>query len=85
MLGITQTGEGNFKFVIGEGTSKKGSIPPTGNTNTRGFFEPTTKEFIKKWVMEGPTHHYALGIGHHAETIAKIAEILGIEYVIVKG
>ncbi len=84
MLGITQNGEGKFKFVIGEGISKKGAIPPTGNTNTRGFFEPTTKEFIKKWVMEGPTHHYALGIGHHAETIKKIADILGIEAVIVK-
>lgn len=84
MLGITQTYDGKFKFVIGEGISKSGPIPPTGNTNTRGFFEPTTKEFIKKWVMEGPTHHYALGIGHHAETIAKIAEILGIESVIVK-
>lgn len=84
MLGITQTFDGKFKFVIGEGYSKEGAIPPTGNTNTRGFFEPTTKEFIKKWVMEGPTHHYALGIGHHADTIAKIAEILGIEYTIVK-
>ena len=84
MLGITQTANGKFKFVIGEGISKKGPIPPTGNTNTRGFFEPTTKEFVKKWVMEGPTHHYALGIGHHAETIAKIADILDIEYVIVK-
>lgn len=84
MLGITQTYDGKFKFVIGEGISKAGPIPPTGNTNTRGFFEPTTKEFIKKWVMEGPTHHYALGIGHHADTIAKIAEILGIEYVIVR-
>ena len=84
MLGITQTAENKFKFVIGEGISKKGPIPPTGNTNTRGFFEPTTKEFVKKWVMEGPTHHYALGVGHHADTIAKIAQILGIEYVIVK-
>lgn len=84
MLGITQTADGRVKFVIGEGISKKGPIPPTGNTNTRGFFEPTTKEFIKKWVMEGPTHHYALGIGHHADTIAKIAEILNIEYVIVR-
>jgi L-arabinose isomerase len=84
MLGITQTGDGKFKFVIGEGVSKKGPIPPTGNTNTRGFFEPNTKTFIKKWVMEGPTHHYALGIGKHADTIAKIAEVLGIEYVIVK-
>lgn len=84
MLGITQGYDGKFKFVIGEGYSKAGPIPPTGNTNTRGFFEPTTKEFIKKWVMEGPTHHYALGIGHHADELAKIADILGIERVIVK-
>ncbi len=84
MLGITQNASGGFKFVIGEGYSKKGPIPPTGNTNTRGFFEPTTKEFVKKWVMEGPTHHYALGIGHHAETIKKIGDILGVETVIVK-
>ena len=34
--------------------------------------------------MEGPTHHYALGIGHHAETIQKIGQVLGIETVIVK-
>lgn len=84
MLGITQTANGKFKFVIGEGISKQGPIPPTGNTNTRGFFEPTTKEFIKKWVMEGPTHHYALGIGHHAQTLKKIADCLGIESVIVR-
>ncbi len=84
MLGITQKKDGSFKFVIGEGLSKKGPIPPTGNTNTRGFFEPTTKEFIKKWVMEGPTHHYALGVGHHGKTIEKIGRLLGIETVFVK-
>lgn len=85
MLGITQTADGKFKFVIGEGISKKGPIPPTGNTNTRGFFEPNTKDFLKQWVMEGPTHHYALGVGHHATTIKKIADLLGIEAVIVKA
>lgn len=85
MLGITQKAAGGFKFVIGEGISKKGPIPPTGNTNTRAFFEPTTKEFIKAWIMEGPTHHYALGIGHHAKTIKLIADALGIESVIVKA
>lgn len=84
MLGITQTATGSFKFVIGEGESKKGAIPPTGNTNTRGFFEPDTKQFIKKWVMEGPTHHCALGVGHRAEAIKKIADCLGIEAVIVR-
>ena len=84
MLGITQNATGGFKFVIGEGYSKEGPIPPTGNTNTRGFFAPTTKEFVKKWVMEGPTHHYALGVGHHADTLKKIADILGIEAVVVR-
>ena len=85
MLGITQNGDGKLKFVIGEGTSNKGPIPPTGNTNTRGHFDPDIRTFIKKWVMAGPTHHYALGLGHRADTIAKIAEIFGIEYEIVRG
>ena len=84
MLGITQDGNGKFKFVIGEGESQHGPIPPTGNTNTRAVFQPSTPEFIKRWVMAGPTHHYALGIGHHADTIKKIADILGIEAVIIR-
>lgn len=83
MLGITQGSNGVIKFIIGEGESKKGMIPPTGNTNTRGFFEPNTKDFIKKWVMSGPTHHYALGIGHHAKTLEKIAKALNIEVEII--
>lgn len=85
MLGITQNRDGKLKFVIGEGYSRKGPIPPTGNTNTRGHFDPDIRTFIKKWVMAGPTHHYALGLGHKADTIAKIAEILDLEYEIIKG
>jgi L-arabinose isomerase len=34
-------------------------------------------------VAEGPTHHFALGIGHHARTIQQIAEILNLESVII--
>ena len=85
MLGITQNYDGSFKMVIGEGISKQGPIPPTGNTNTRGFFLPNTKEFVKAWVMECPTHHYALGVGHHAKTIETIGKLMGIETVIVKA
>ncbi len=79
MLSITSTYEGKFKFVIAEGESVAGAIPPTGNTNTRGFFKPDIKTFLKRWVREGPTHHFALGIGHHATTIEKIAHYLNIE------
>jgi L-arabinose isomerase len=83
MLGITQTHEGRFKFVIAEGESMAGPIPATGNTNTRGFFEPDVKTFLRAWIAEGPTHHFALGIGHRAATIKKVGEALGIESVIV--
>ncbi len=79
MLSITSTYEGRFKFVIAEGESVSGPIPPTGNTNTRGFFKPDIKTFLTRWVNEGPTHHFALGIGHHAAAIEKIAHYLNIE------
>ncbi len=85
MLSISSTYEGKFKFVIAEGESMHGPIPPTGNTNTRGFFKPDVKTFLKRWMAEGPTHHFALGIGHHAETIKKIAGYLNIESVIISG
>lgn len=83
MLSIGLTGQGKFKFVIAEGQSVHGPIPPTGNTNTRGFFKPDVRTFLTKWVAEGPIHHFALGVGHHAQTVKLIGETLGIESVIV--
>lgn len=83
MLSINSTFDGKFKFIIAEGESVKGPIPPTGNTNTRGFFKPDVKTFLTRWIKEGPTHHFALGIGHHAKTIEKIANYLHIESVII--
>ena len=83
MLGVTSTYEGKFKFVIAEGESVRGPIPPTGNTNTRGYFKPDIRTFLKRWVREGPTHHYALGIGHRARALKRVADCLGIECVVV--
>jgi L-arabinose isomerase len=79
MLSIGVTWGGRFKFVVAEGESRRGPIPPTGNTNTRGFFQPDVRTFLKRWVAEGPTHHFALGVGRRAGTLEKIASILGIE------
>jgi L-arabinose isomerase len=85
MLGVTQKFDGKFKFVIAEGESGSGPIPPTGNTNTRGYFKPDARTFFKAWVAEGPTHHFALGIGHHANTLKLIGDALAIESVIVRA
>jgi L-arabinose isomerase len=83
MLSIGVAADGGFKFILAEGESVHGPIPPTGNTNTRGFFGPDVRTFLKRWVAEGPTHHFSLGIGHHARTIQTIAEHLELESVIV--
>jgi L-arabinose isomerase len=84
MLSISSTFDGKIKFVIAEGQSVEGSIPPTGNTNTRGFFKPDIRTFLQRWIKEGPTHHFALGVGHHAQAIAKIANYLNLEAVIIR-
>jgi L-arabinose isomerase len=79
MLGITSNAAGLLKFVIAEGESMQGEIPPTGNTNTHAFFKPDLKTFLGRWMAEGPTHHFALGIGHHGREIERIARILNID------
>jgi L-arabinose isomerase len=83
MLSIGVKADGKMKFVIAEGESLAGPIPPTGNTNTHGRFEPDVRTFLLRWVAEGPTHHFALGVGHHAASLAKLANVLGIEAAVV--
>lgn len=84
MLSIGVNENGKFKFVIAEGESLPGPIPPTGNTNTHGKFQPDVRTFLKRWCMAGPTHHFALGVGHHAETIKKVADCFNIESEIIR-
>ena len=83
MLSISQTFDGRFKFVIGEGESVEGPLPPTGNTNTLADFGTDPITYLRAWLAEGPTHHFALGIGHHAHTIRKLADCLGIEAAVI--
>jgi L-arabinose isomerase len=83
LLNITSDYDGKFKFIVTEGVSAKRAIPPTGNTNTHGHFEPDIRTFLRRWFAEGPTHHFAVGVGHHSETIRKIADVIGIQSVIV--
>ncbi len=85
MLGLGVKADGKLKFVIAEGESVRWPIPPTGNTNTHGRFKPDVRTFLRRWVAEGPTHHFALGLGHRARAVSRVAECLGIEAVVVTG
>jgi L-arabinose isomerase len=83
MMSLGLKADGSFKFIVAEGESLAGPIPPTGNTNTHGKFKPDVRTFLRKWCMEGPTHHFALGVGHHAAELKKLGRALGIETVVV--
>ena len=83
MMSIGIKADGSFKFVVAEGESLAGPIPPTGNTNTHGLFKPDVRTFLRRWSLEGPTHHFALGVGHHAAELKKLGRALGIETVVV--
>jgi L-arabinose isomerase len=84
LLGLTQTGDGKFKFVAAQGESIPGKIFQIGNTNTRvrfGNMRPDT--FARAWIETGSTHHFALGVGHQLGKIEKLAKLLGFELAVV--
>jgi L-arabinose isomerase len=39
------------------------------------------KGFIDLWSKQGPAHHCAIGVGHIAGKLRKLAVILGLEFV----
>ena len=85
LLSINVDRNGKFRMIAAEGISIAGDIPQTGNTNTRVSFGCDVCDFLARWCEAGPTHHLALGVGHHMETLRKFAKISGIELVEVKS
>lgn len=85
LLSINVDRNGKFRMIAAEGVSIAGEIPQTGNTNTRVSFGCPVCEFLSRWCQAGPTHHLALGIGHHIETLRKFSKMSGIELIEVKG
>ncbi|MCB0732125.1 MAG: L-fucose/L-arabinose isomerase family protein [Ignavibacteriae bacterium] len=79
MLSVVQEKDGTTKLLVAEGESVPGPVLNIGNTNSRYKFKKGAKQFLKEWSEQGPAHHMAIGVGHVAETIEKIAYILNIK------
>jgi L-arabinose isomerase len=71
-------GKDGFSLLVAEGTSVAGPTLQIGNTNSRYKFNISAKEFIDQWSKAGPSHHCAIGTGHVAGKIKKIAFLLDI-------
>jgi L-arabinose isomerase len=81
LLAVVQTRDGKMKLLAAEGESVPGPILEIGNTNSRYKFALGVKKFIDAWSKEGPAHHCAIGVGHIASKIRKLAALLGLEFV----
>jgi L-arabinose isomerase len=84
LLSIAEHRERGFQLLIAEGECVPGAILKIGNTNSRYRFAMGARRFIEAWNSHGPAHHCAIGVGHIAPTLHKIAHLLGLPAVEIR-
>ena len=78
LLSVVQHRDGAVILQVAEGESVHGPVLQIGNTNSRYKFSISATEFMNEWSKGGPSHHCAIGVGHIASKIEKLAELLGM-------
>ena len=80
ILSVVQGKDGLF-LLVAEGESVSGPVLQIGNTNSRYRFSIGAREFMDRWSKQGPAHHCAIGVGHIADKIEKLGQLLNLEVV----
>lgn len=80
LLSICENKEGVF-LLVAEGQSVAGPTLKIGNTNSRYRFPIGARKFMDTWSKAGPSHHCAIGIGHIADKLEKLAFLYNIPIV----
>jgi len=80
LLSVVQTAD-KLMLLTAEAESVPGPILEIGNTNSRYRFPIGARRFIEAWNAEGPAHHCAIGVGHIATKLKKLAALLGMDCV----
>jgi L-arabinose isomerase len=76
LLSIVEDRQRGFLLLVAEGESVPGAILEIGNTNSRYQFPLSARGFVEQWNSHGPAHHCAIGTGHVASQIDKLARLL---------
>ena len=79
LLSLVHKGDGKLMLLVAEGESVAGPVLKIGNTNSRYKFPMRAKDFMNQWTAAGPAHHCAVGVGHVASKLEKMAALWGIE------
>ena len=79
LLSIVQGRGGSARLLIAEGESVPGPVLQIGNTNSRYRFSVGAKAFVNAWAEQGPAHHMAIGTGHIAPRLKKLAGLLNLD------
>jgi L-arabinose isomerase len=80
LLSVVEDAGAHFKLLVAEGECVAGAILTIGNTNSRYRFPLGARRFVNDWNVQGPAHHCAVGVGHLAATLRKIAALMGIGF-----
>ncbi len=81
LLSVLQEKDGSVKLLVAEGQTVPGPTLQIGNTNSRYRFPIGAKAFVNTWAKAGPSHHCAVGVGHIAEKIERLADLLRVEVI----
>lgn len=74
-------GKDDVFLLVAEGASVEGPVLQIGNTNSRYRFSIGARTFMNEWSKQGPSHHCAIGVGHIANKIEKLGNILNLRVV----
>jgi L-arabinose isomerase len=80
LLSVVEDKDHGFLLLAAEGKSVPGLILEIGNTNSRYQFPLGARSFVERWNSFGPAHHCAIGIGHIASQLEKVASFLGLGF-----
>lgn len=81
LLSVVQTVDGKLKLLVAQAESVPGPILEIGNTNSRYKFPIGARAFVNNWNAQGPAHHCAVGVGHIAGKLQKLALLLNLPFV----